>query len=55
MPTYVIYAIHLIVAIPMLVLEAPFAKWAHLTYRPVVLFLTKVKEEYRAQYGVVKN
>jgi quinone-modifying oxidoreductase, subunit QmoC len=44
--TYVIYVIHLMVAVPMLVLEVPFAKWAHLAFRPVVVFLTQVKEEY---------
>jgi hypothetical protein len=49
MPTYILYVIHLMVAIPMLVLEVPFAKWAHLAFRPVVLFLTKVKEEYNKQ------
>jgi len=46
MPTYVIYVIHLMIAMPMLVLEVPFAKWAHLAFRPVVVFLTAVKEEY---------
>jgi hypothetical protein len=46
MPTYVIYVIHLMVAVPMLVLEVPFAKWAHLAFRPVVIFLMSVKEEY---------
>lgn len=49
MTTYILYVIHLMVAIPMLVLEVPFAKWAHLAFRPVVLFLTKVKEEYNKQ------
>ncbi|MHC1724619.1 MAG: 4Fe-4S dicluster domain-containing protein [Syntrophobacteraceae bacterium] len=44
--TYAIYVIHMMVAIPMLVLEVPFAKWAHLAYRPVVLFLMKVKSRY---------
>ena len=44
--TYIIYVVHLMVAVPMLVLEVPFAKWAHLAYRPVVLYLTKVKEKY---------
>ena len=48
-PTYVIYVIHLMVAIPMLVLEVPFAKWAHLAYRPTVLYLMKVKELYEAE------
>jgi len=49
MPTYVLYVVHLMFAIPMLVLEVPFSKWAHLAFRPVVLFLTKVKEEYANQ------
>ena len=49
MTTYVLYVVHLMFAVPMLVLEVPFSKWAHLAYRPVVLFLTKVKEEYNKQ------
>lgn len=51
MPTYVLYVIHLMVAIPMLVLEVPFAKWAHLAFRPVVLFLTRVKDQYQKEQG----
>jgi len=47
--TYVLYAIHIAVAVPMLVLEVPFAKWAHLMYRPVVLFATTVKKKYLEQ------
>lgn len=50
MATYVIYMIHLMVAVPMLVLEVPFAKWAHLAYRPVVLFLNKVRLAYLADH-----
>src|SRR5208283_5386506 len=50
LPTYGIYVIHMMVAIPMLVLEVPFAKWAHLAYRPVVLTLLSVKQKYIAQY-----
>ena len=49
-PTYAIYVIHMMVAIPMLVLEVPFAKWAHLAYRPVVLMLLRVKERYIAEH-----
>jgi ferredoxin len=45
-PTYGLYIIHMMVAVPMLVLEVPFAKWAHLAYRPLVLYLLKVKEMY---------
>ena len=44
--TYIIYVVHLMVAIPMLVLEVPFSKWAHLAFRPVVIYLTRVKEQY---------
>jgi quinone-modifying oxidoreductase subunit QmoC len=44
--TYILYVLHMMVAIPMLVLEVPFAKWAHLAFRPVVYYLTKVKEQY---------
>lgn len=50
--TYVLYVIHLMVAVPMLVLEVPFAKWAHLAFRPVTSFLVKVMEDYRHQQGV---
>lgn len=49
MSTYVLYVVHLMVAVPMLVLEVPFAKWAHLAFRPVVAFLVKVKEDYANQ------
>ncbi|KPK21540.1 MAG: hypothetical protein AMK69_21620 [Nitrospira bacterium SG8_3] len=47
--TYILYVIHLMVAIPMLVLEVPFSKWAHLAFRPVIIYLTKVKEQYRRE------
>jgi len=46
MTTYVLYVVHLMFAVPMLVLEVPFSKWAHLAFRPVVIYLTKVKEQY---------
>ena len=44
MATYAIYVIHLMIAVPMLVLEVPFAKWTHQLYRPLVLYLTRVRE-----------
>jgi ferredoxin len=49
LPTYILYVLHMMVAIPMLVLEVPFAKWAHLAFRPVVYYLTKVKEQYHKE------
>jgi hypothetical protein len=42
--TYYMYVIHLMIAVPMLVIEVPFGKWAHLAYRPLVIYLTRVKE-----------
>jgi Fe-S oxidoreductase len=45
MGTYVIYVIHLAIAVPMLVIEVPFGKWSHLFYRPLAIFLATVKEK----------
>ncbi len=42
--TYYLYVIHLMIAVPMLVIEVPFAKWTHQLYRPLVLYLMKVKQ-----------
>jgi ferredoxin len=41
--TYYVYVIHLMIAVPMLVIEVPFAKWTHQLYRPLILYLMKVK------------
>jgi hypothetical protein len=32
------YVVHLMGAVPMLVLEVPFGKWAHLAYRPLAMY-----------------
>jgi quinone-modifying oxidoreductase subunit QmoC len=48
--TYAIYVVHMMIAVPMLVIEVPFAKWTHQLYRPLVLYLMKVKQ--RALQGV---
>jgi Fe-S oxidoreductase len=45
MGTYVMYVIHLAIAVPMLVIEVPFGKWSHLFYRPLAVFLSTVKEK----------
>ena len=47
LPTYYMYVIHLAIAVPMLVVEVPFGKWAHLLYRPLVIYLMRVKERAR--------
>jgi len=43
--TYVMYVIHLAIAVPMLVIEVPFGKWSHLFYRPLAVFLTTVRQK----------
>ena len=47
-PTYYTYVVHLAIAVPMLVVEVPFMKWAHLTYRPLALYLKAVLEKTRS-------
>ena len=39
----VTYIVHLMGVVPMLVLEVPFGKWAHLAYRPLAVYLAKVR------------
>jgi quinone-modifying oxidoreductase subunit QmoC len=47
--TYYLYVLHLMIAVPMLVIEVPFAKWTHQLYRPLILFLMKVKKRALAR------
>jgi len=47
MGTYVIYLVHLMVAVSMLAVEVPFGKWAHLFYRPLALYLLAVQARAR--------
>jgi len=39
------YAIHLAIAVPMLVIEIPFGKFSHMFYRPLAIYLLAVKEK----------
>lgn len=45
MATYVMYTIHLAIAVPMLAVEVPFGKWAHLLYRPLAIYVAAVRRE----------
>ncbi len=45
MATYVMYTIHLAIAVPMLAVEVPFGKWAHLLYRPLAIYIAAVRKE----------
>ncbi len=43
--TYYTYIVHLFFVAPMLILEVPFGKWAHLYYRPLAVYFQAVKEK----------
>ena len=43
LPSYYMYVIHLMIAVPMLVVEVPFGKWSHMLYRPFATYLSAVK------------
>ncbi|MCL7384154.1 MAG: 4Fe-4S dicluster domain-containing protein [Thaumarchaeota archaeon] len=53
LPTYITYSIHLMIVAPFLLLEVPFAKWAHLAYRPFALYFALLKEKVTGGGGVV--
>lgn len=38
------YAVHLAIAVPLLVIELPFGKWSHVLYRPLAIYFQSVKE-----------
>jgi ferredoxin len=39
------YVGHLMLVVPMLVLEVPFSKWSHLAYRPLAMFLAEAQRD----------
>jgi ferredoxin len=41
--TYYMFTAHIAIAVPMLVLEVPFSKWAHLAYRPIAVYFKELK------------
>ena len=43
------YAIHLAIAVPLLVIELPFGKWSHAFYRPLAIYFQEVKERALAE------
>jgi quinone-modifying oxidoreductase, subunit QmoC len=51
MATYVMYTVHMAIAVPMLAVEVPFGKWAHLLYRPLALYVAAVRREGAADAG----
>lgn len=43
------YAIHLAIAVPLIVVELPFGKLSHLVYRPLAIYFQAVKERALAE------
>jgi ferredoxin len=41
--TYYVYVIHFMILVPMLMIEVPFSKWAHLAYRPFAVYLSNLQ------------
>ena len=41
----VTYIVHLSLVVPMLALEVPFSKWSHLAYRPLAIYLARVRRD----------
>jgi hypothetical protein len=42
--TYYTYIIHLMILVPMLMIEVPFSKWSHLAYRPFAIYFARLKK-----------
>jgi len=43
------YALHVIIATPMLVIEMSFGKWSHMVYRPLALYFLAVRDRAARQ------
>lgn len=55
MSTYLLYVVHLMIAVPMLVVEVPFSKWSHLLYRPLAIYLTAVERRAVSPAGALRR
>lgn len=45
------YVVHLMGAVPMLVVEVPFGKWAHMAYRPLAMYFAALHADALAHAG----
>ena len=55
LPTYYTYVIHMMFTAPMLILEVPFGKWAHLYYRPLTIYFQAVKERAEVYWNAIAS
>jgi heterodisulfide reductase subunit C/quinone-modifying oxidoreductase subunit QmoC len=47
--THYAYAVHLVICVPMIVIEVPFGEWAHMIDRPLALYFQAVRERAREE------
>jgi ferredoxin len=47
--THYAFAVHMMISVPMLVIEMPFGKWTHMIYRPLALYFQSLKEKTQEQ------
>jgi quinone-modifying oxidoreductase subunit QmoC len=52
MAANITYVIHLMGVVPMLVLEVPFMKWAHMAYRPLAIYFSQLQQAALAERAV---
>ena len=45
--TYIMYALHLAVEVPMVVTFVAFSKWSHIAYRPFAIYFSNLKKSAR--------
>jgi hypothetical protein len=47
--THYAYAVHLMICVPMVVVEVPFGEWVHMIDRPLALYFQAVRERAREE------
>jgi len=53
--THYAYAIHMVIVVPLLVVEMPFGKWTHMIYRPLAMYFQSLKEKTQEQAESAKE
>jgi len=46
------YAVHLMIAVPTLIVEVPFGRWSHMIYRPMALYFAAVQARALAEQKI---
>jgi hypothetical protein len=49
------YFAHIVVSVPLLVIEVPFGRWSHILYRPLAIYFQAVREKAMALQPVLRR